>query len=139
MHLIKITIGGLFCLFLGACNKPANQSSKEGDSTTKVVEKKEEPKTAKEVEATYINCTVYAANTQYFFKSTKGDTITVSVLAPEARMPEDKLTYAKMPDKMIDDDPKLEGVPGAHPKMLGKTFKIIYNDKDEVTEVKLVK
>jgi hypothetical protein len=44
-----------------------------------------------------------------------------------------------MPDKMIDDDPKLEGVPGAHPKMLGKTFKIIYNDKDEVTEVKLVK
>ncbi|MCU0437149.1 MAG: hypothetical protein MUC49_04495 [Raineya sp.] len=136
MHLTKITLGGLLCLFLGACDKPANKSAQKEDTTAKVVEKKEEPKT-KEIEATYVNCTVYAANTQFFFKSAKGDTITVSVLAPEARMPGDSLTYAKMPDKMIDDDPKLEGVPGAHPKMLGKKFKIIYNTKDEVTEVKL--
>jgi len=138
MHLTKITLGGLFCLFLGACDKPTNQTSKKED-TTKAVEKKMES-AAKEIEATYINCTVYAASTQFFFKSvTTGDTITVSVLAPEAREPKDSLTYAKMPDKMIDDDPKLEGVPGPHPKMLGKKFKIIYNAKSEITEVKHMK
>lgn len=136
MTVTKITLVFSACVLLLACNKPTNQASQKED-TTKIVEKKEEPK-AKEIEAIYINCTVYAASTQFFFKSVaKGDTINVSVLAPEMRDPKDNLTYAKMPEKMIDDDPKLEGVPGAHPKMVGKKFKIIYNDKDEVVEVKL--
>jgi len=90
--------------------------------------------TSNEVDAIYLECTVYASTTIFHFKEViKGDSIDVSVFTePDTT----DVFVPKMPKNMVDDDPNLEGLPGAHPKMIGKKFKIIYNDKKEVIEVK---
>ena len=89
---------------------------------------------AKEIIAIYQSCAVYTGSTQYFFISEKGDSILFSVL--NKALADGETFIAKVPDNLIDDDPNIEGVPGENPKMVGKKFKIIYNQAGEVIEVK---
>jgi len=125
MKSIKIALYVLCLCFAASCTPKVSQTSKSSEL---------------EVEATYFDCTIYTGITYYFFKSVAtGDTIQVGIQSPEMRDPEDKTPIPKMPNKMIDDDPNLEGLPGAHPKMLGKKFKIIFNTKSEIIEVKQTK
>ncbi len=85
------------------------------------------------MEAIYQDCTVYASATMFFFKTAQGDTIQVSIL--NKGMEEAELS-AKVPDNLVDDSKDIEGVPGANPKMVGKKFRIIYDAKGEIVEVK---
>lgn len=124
-------------IFLGivcnACNQNASQTKTVSDSTQNT--KEEKVSAQKEVEAIYQDCTVYAGSTIFFFKTIQGDTIQVSILNKGM---EEAEKSAKVPENLVDDSKDLEGVPGANPKMIGKKFKIIYDDKKEVSEVKLI-
>jgi hypothetical protein len=87
----------------------------------------------KEIIAVYEDCAVYAGSTKFVFKPEKGETIEVSVL--NKGMEDEELYRIKMPDNLVDDSKDLEGLPGANPKMVGKKFKLIYNEKSEVIEI----
>ena len=125
----KTFFSAMLCLLLlGACSsetKTGADASQNTDSTN--------TKASKEIEATYQDCTVYASATMFFFKTTQGDTIQVSIL--NKGMEEAELS-AKVPDNLVDDSKDIEGVPGANPKMVGKKFRIIYDAKGEIVEVK---
>lgn len=90
---------------------------------------------AKEVEATYKSCTFYTGSTRYVFETEKGETIEFSALNEGM---EDQQLSAKMPPNMIRDAEDTLAVSDANPKMVGKKFKIIYNQSGEVAEVKEV-
>ncbi len=125
----KTLFPAIFCLLLlGACTsetKTGTDTSQSIDSTN--------TKASKEIEAIYQDCTVYASATMFFFKTAQGDTIQVSIL--NKGMEEAELS-AKVPDNLVDDSKDIEGVPGANPKMVGKKFRIIYDAKGEIVEVK---
>ena len=121
-------------LVLGSCQTKDDGSSKQEQKTSDTTLSKP-TNTSKEVEAIYINCILYTNLHNFYFKSiNKGDTIEVQI--PVVEDP-GNITIAKMPEKMIDDSPDLEGLPGGHPNMLGKKFRLIYNEKNEVKEVLL--
>lgn len=87
------------------------------------------------MEGIYVNCVVYTGIHNLYFKSiTKGDTIEVQIPVVEDA---GNITIAKMPEKMIDDSPDLEGLPGGHPNMLGKKLSLFTIKKNEVKEVVL--
>jgi hypothetical protein len=120
-------------LFLGACDRSAKV--KQLQDTIKTVQKELETKSkSQEIEATYESCTVYAGSTKFFFKPAQGELIEVSVL--NKGMADEEIYRIKMPDNLVDDRKDLEGLPGANPKMVGKKFKLIYNDQAEVVEIK---
>lgn len=119
----------LLGLLLGACN---SQTKTEENSTQNSEKTANSP--AKEIEAVYENCTVYASATIFFFKTAQGDTVEVSIL--NKGMEEAELS-AKVPDNLVEDSKDLEGLPGANPQMVGKKFRILYNEKGEATEVQL--
>ena len=103
----------LFLLLVAASNSLFAQSQK-----------------TKKVEATYKNFVVYTGKTDYIFKRIdNGEDIFVIVSNDE------EMTSPSVPKGLIDDDKNLEGLPGAHPKMLGKSFIIFFNEQNEVTEV----
>lgn len=125
----------LFCfVLLGTTFSACTSQTKSGSSVTQDTEEEKTSK-QKEIEAIYQDCTVYAGSTIFFFKTTQGDTIQVSILNKGMEGAEKS---AKVPENLVDDSKDLEGVPGANPKMVGKKFKIIYNEKEEVSEVKLI-
>jgi len=119
----------LLGLLLGACNSP----TKTEDQSTQNSEKAADS-SSKVVEAIYQNCTVYASTTMFFFKTAQGDSIEVSILNKGM---EEAALSAKVPDNLVEDSEGLEGLPGANPEMVGKKFRILYNEKGEVTEVQL--
>ncbi|MDX1904854.1 MAG: hypothetical protein SFU27_11920 [Thermonemataceae bacterium] len=125
MQINKILIVSFLAFFITACYT---------SNKTTVSSKVAKTLANNEVEAIYLECTVYASTTIFHFKDTiKGDSIDVSVFSePDTT----GVFVPKMPKNMIDDDPNLEGLPGANPKMIGKKFIIIYNNKKEVIEVK---
>ena len=115
-----------FSFLLSSCKKQAEtKTEKETETTTNQ---------GKEIIAVYQSCAVYTGSTQYFFISEKGDSILFSVL--NKVFADGETFIAKVPENLIDDDPNIEGVPGENPKMVGKKFKIIYNQAGEVIEVK---
>jgi hypothetical protein len=126
-----ILFGGAF---MTACNNTAkvNQSQDSVSTKNEVQEKKLAQN--KEIEVTYESCTVYAGSTKFFFKPAQGELIEVSTL--NKGMEDEEKYRIKMPNNLVDDSKDLEGLPGANPKMVGKKFKLIYNDKDEVIEIK---
>lgn len=115
-----------FGFSLSSCKKQAEtKTEKETETTTSQ---------GKEIIAVYQSCAVYTGSTQYFFISEKGDSILFSVL--NKALADGETFIAKVPENLIDNDPNIEGVPGENPKMVGKKFKIIYNQAGEVIEVK---
>ncbi len=117
-------------LLLNSCNKKADKQTENNTEAKTALTNNQNT----EIVAVYQSCTVYTGSTQYFFQSEKGDTIAVSVLNKE--LADDETLIAKVPDELIDNNPNLEGVAGENPKMVGKKFKIVYNPKGEVIEVK---
>ena len=90
---------------------------------------------AKEVVATYKSCTFYTGSTRYVFETEKGEVIEFTALNDGM---EDQHLSAKMPPNMIRNAEDTLAVSDANPKMVGKKFKLIYNQNDEVAEVKEV-
>jgi hypothetical protein len=132
--LFHILILASAILFLATCN--SSDKTKQGQDNAQNPKKELEtkPSQAKIVEVTYESCTVYAGSTKFFFKPTQGELIEVSTL--NKGMADEELYRIKMPDNLVDDSKDLEGLPGANPKMVGKKFQLIYNDKNEVIEIK---
>lgn len=114
-----------FSFSLSSCKKAETKAENGTEITTNQ---------GKEIIAVYKSCAVYAGSTQYFFISEKGDSILFSVL--NKALDDGETFIAKVPENLIDDDPNIEGVPCENPKMVGKKFKIIYNQAGEVIEVK---
>ena len=106
---------------------PKEKKLAESDSTNTTNKQKE-------IIVVYESCAVYAGSTKYYFKPEKGDLIEVSVLHEE--MEDENEFRIKVPDNLVDDDKNIEGPPGENPKMVGKKFKLIYNENDEIIEVK---
>lgn len=94
-----------------------------------LAQKKEKAK-SKSVEVTYENCTVYTGKTDYFFKRVDNKEEILVIVSNESL----GVKTIKVPKGLIDDDKNLEGLPGAHPKMIGKKFLIIY-ENDEIVKV----
>lgn len=84
---------------------------------------------------TYESCAVYAGATDYVFSDQEGKRISVRVNHFDNK----KTANTIMPDNMLESGEDLEGPPGANPEMVGKSFKLIYDDESEsVVEVVLV-
>lgn len=83
---------------------------------------------------TYESCAVYAASNEYAFSDKKGEMILLMV----SQLPEmKKEKHVKVPDNMLESMEDLEGPPGANPEMVGKEFLLIYDDNDQVIEIRL--
>lgn len=120
---LYLFFGLLVSFFLvNACNNAINSKTDNKN------------KAAREIEVIYENCTVYAGSTKYYFKPAEGELIEVSVL--NKGMEDEEIYRIKIPKNLIDDSKDLEGPPGPNPKMIGKKFKLIYNENDEVIEVR---
>lgn len=127
------TIFSLFfiCLFVvivaGSCGQ--KEATTNADST------ETKAGNTKEVEAVYESCTFYTGSTKYVFKTEKGEAIEFSALNEGM---DDQQLSAKMPANMIRDAEDTLATSDANPKMVGKKFKIIYNQSGEVAEVKQI-
>jgi hypothetical protein len=119
----------------GFLDEMAKKGTKIKYKTIKVIRVKQA--SHKIVEAIYESCAVYAGSTKYYFKTSDGETIELSALNPG--MDDEPLYRIKIPNNLIDNAKNLEGPPGANPKLVGKKFNLIYNDKDEIIEVKPLK
>jgi len=84
----------------------------------------------KEVIGIYFSATVYAGSTDYFFKNPKGETFNFRQMNLE-----EEQTF-KLPEGMLES--AAEGVPGANPTMIGKRFRIKYDETGEVASVQLL-
>jgi hypothetical protein len=124
-HLISLLCFGIM---LNACI---------GNTAKDKVNTEKETSPTQEIIGIYESCTVYTGSTKYYFKPEKGEMIEVSAL--NKGMEDEEKYRIKMPDNLIDDSKDLEGLPGANPKMVGKKFKLIYNEQNEVIEIKLIK
>ncbi|MCU0447781.1 MAG: hypothetical protein MUE85_23015 [Microscillaceae bacterium] len=124
-------------LMLNACNN--SQKAKQLQDSVQKTQKeiKAQATSPKTVEAIYQNCTVYTGSVDYFFVTEQKDTIKVNVLKKE--LADAETLIAKVPDNLIEDTKNLEGLPGANPQMVGKRFSLIYNDQNEVIEIKPAK
>lgn len=119
-----LLIAGFFVVTMSNCGqKEAVKESTEATPAGK----------AKEVEAIYKSCTSYTGSTNYVFETEKGETIEVSALNEGM---DDQHLSAKMPANMIRDADDTLAISDANPKMIGKKFKIIYNENGEIIEVK---
>ncbi|TAE74584.1 MAG: hypothetical protein EAZ85_04325 [Bacteroidetes bacterium] len=88
----------------------------------------------KKIDVTYENCTVYTGKTDYFFKRIDNkEEIMVTVTA--APFVDKGQKVPDVPKGLVDDSKDLEGLPGAHPKMIGKPFVIFYDKNGEVVKV----
>lgn len=76
----------------------------------------------------YEDCTVYAASTDFFFKTESGESVEVRVSYDEGA------AVVKVPGNMTVVD--TEGPPVMNPKMKGKPFTLIRNSEGELTEIK---
>lgn len=80
---------------------------------------------------TYTGAAVYAAVTEYQFEDENGEMLLI-------RGPVfDEAAKFEIPDNMLDDDPNVEGPPGANPKLVGKTFELHYNAQGELVKMAL--
>lgn len=102
-------------------------------STTEIKSARLDNSKAKTV--TYESCAVYAASNEYRFSEKDGNMILVMV----SQLPEEKKKKPVIvPDNMLESTEGLEGPPGANPEMVGKEFILIYDENDEVTEIRLM-
>ena len=82
--------------------------------------------TVREIKATYEDAIVYTGYTGYFFKETKtGKKIEIQKVSGASNV--------KAPGNLLEDASKIEGLPGANPEMVGKTFTIRYLKGDKIT------
>jgi len=87
-------------------------------------------KTATEITkvATYQSATVYAASTDYYFKGKDGKMIEFRVSNLPGK------NEIELPSNLLESDVS-EGPPGANPDLVGKEFKLIYDNKEELVRV----
>jgi hypothetical protein len=138
---MKIHYFLIFLLFV-ACkpkDKPENGDARavlpteNNDSSAQEAPKEDDNKKielkANQILVKYESATVYAGMTDYFFKTADGKTLKISVttIMDEASV--------KVPDNMLDDNPDLEGPPGAHPKQVGKQYIVSFDAKKQPIEI----
>ena len=82
------------------------------------------------VTATFQNATVYAAATDYYFETKEGKILEIRVSNLK------KQQKVKLPEGMLV--PSEEGPPDPNPEMIGKLFKIDYNENGEAVEFALI-
>ena len=92
---------------------------------------------AKEVIAIYKDATVYTGYTNYSFKDAKTGK-DIEIQATSEHIDPDLAKKIVVPKNLLEDPEKIEGLPGANPKLVGKKFKIQYlkNEKIVVTRAK---
>lgn len=81
--------------------------------------------------ATYVDATVYAGSTDYYFKSRNGEMIKCRVSNYE----EDP--NLSLPDNLLDPN-AAEGPPGGNPTFIGKIFQLTYDVEDKLVQVNYV-
>ncbi len=77
---------------------------------------------------TYQSATVYAASTDYYFEDKEGKTMKIRV----SNLPEESKIV--LPTNLLESNIS-EGPPGANPDLVGKTFKLLYNDQDVLARI----
>ncbi|MDX1959731.1 MAG: hypothetical protein SFU98_14240 [Leptospiraceae bacterium] len=79
----------------------------------------------KTIKAKYEDATVYTGYTLYVFKDVaSGEKVEIQQVSGE--------TKVKAPKNLLEDPKEIEGLPGANPKMVGKTFTIKYLKNDRI-------
>ena len=94
-------------------------------------------KVTSEVIAIYKHAMVYTGYTNYSFTDAKTGK-EIEIQATDKNIDPDLAKKIVVPKDLLEDPEKIEGLPGANPKLVGKKFKIQYlkNDKIIVTRVK---
>lgn len=84
------------------------------------------------IEATFESATVYTGKTDYAFKNAQGRLIQFSF----SNLGENEPWNPTLPDNLLESN--VDGVPGANPELVGKTFLLIYGEGgDMISEVRL--
>ncbi len=131
----KMLIGATILTVLASSCNNVPKSKIETKTEAKTENTSEIANKGREVSVTYLSATWYAGSTKYLFKNTKGEEIEISLLNDPA---EAKDYNPKMPTASLleDDDPNREGPPSENPKFVGKKFKLIYDAKDKIVEIR---
>ena len=117
-------------LLIVACDTPIPSSSAPIEAPVTESPINEEETALNSQEAIYERCTVYAGSTDFYFKVNTGEKITIRV----SNLPDEREII--IPDNLVGSGGE-EGPPEANPAMVGKVFLIIYDQEDNVTEIKL--
>tara|TARA_B110000285_G_C14966099_1_gene534151 strand:+ start:151 stop:519 length:369 start_codon:yes stop_codon:yes gene_type:complete len=107
-----------------------NQIQDEGQET-QIVQQIELQTTTKIVLATYQDATVYAGRTDYTFEDEIGGMLLIEGNSFE-REP-----IIEVPNNMVDPSEELDGLPGGNPALIGKRFKLYYNDDGSIFKLEL--
>jgi hypothetical protein len=97
--------------------------------------------------ATYKSCAVYAGATDYYFIKEDGEGLDFRISNTDG-LSEEEITEMKsvnalegfdikLQEQMIDGSEDVEGPPGANPSFIDQKFQLIYNEKENLVEVKL--
>jgi len=78
--------------------------------------------------ATYQSATVYAASTDYYFEDKERKIIQFRVSNLPGK------NNIDIPANLLESNVS-EGPPGANPELVGKAFKLIYNEQDALVRV----
>jgi hypothetical protein len=124
----------LLLLVMTSCNEAIsntkNQIQNEGQET-QIVQQIELQTTTKIVLATYQDATVYAGRTDYTFEDEIGGMLLIEGNSFE-REP-----IIEVPNNMVDPSEELDGLPGGNPALIGKRFKLYYNDDGSIFKLEL--
>ena len=131
MQLIIKTILFIGLIFFMSCdNATTNESS---DNLSIEMSDSSTTQEYEVIEVTYLDATVYAARTDYRFLTVSGEELLIEGNTFEQE------PIIEVPEGMVDDSEELDGLPGGHPDMIGKKFKLHFNDDGKVFKIELVK
>lgn len=123
-----------------ACN---SNNIDTADTTTVSTDSAKATANEKIVIAQYESAAVYPAHIEYQFIDEEGNSILVKedtydyASDPDMEKPEDAIELG-FPPRMLEDERLLgaeETLPGANPALIGQSFKLHYNEADEVYKV----
>jgi hypothetical protein len=94
-------------------------------------------KDSKSILAIYENATVYTSYTLYSFKDAKtGKKIEIN--STSEFVDAELAKKVVVPKDLLEDPTKIEGLPGANPKLVGKKFNIQYLPNDKIIVKKAI-
>lgn len=116
-----------------SCNESSseNESQTEEMQQSQVIQQESTSVAVKIITATYQQATVYTGRTDYLFEDEIGGMLMVEYSNF------DEIPPIELPENMLENDEELEGPPGANPELIGKKFKISYNEEGNVYKIEL--
>ncbi len=123
----KVFLPVLMLLVLASCGGKKNSSTTEIIKDTAITKPVVADNSQKVI---YQNAIYYTGRVEFHFKDAAGADVVVYI----SNMPED--SGAVYPGYLLESTDTLEGIPGANPAMIGKSFLLVKNTAGEVREIK---